>query len=774
MIASVPSRCHGTTAPKAAGTWDRSGVGAPQHRSQRVRNVAVVVLAACAPVVLLIFARLTTPADGTATFPSAPAWGDGVVLADVTGEPGDLRPGDRVVSVEGIPLENWVGNPAPAHFKVDQTLRYGVLRDGGAPMQTVDVRLGPYPLGEIVAKNAALHPLLLSLLAVAAFVFLRRPGDPAARALLRLAALVPMGLTAFPYSTQVIDVVTGRLWPLVVADTASLLMWGAILHFTFVFPRPRGPVARHPRLAAAVAYLVPVGLYAVHLATALPATKSELARIGALVTISVPAANAVPFAAAAVMVFSYRGASDAATRQRLAWVFLTFGFGFAAYLGFGRLPEWFSGSPLVPWAWQTLFFVPVPLALGAAVLRYQLFDLDVFLRRSLIYGALTATLMLIYLGTATAFGILFGTPVQIGPLLAGAIVIVLVLSLRERLRRIVMRLIFGDRDDPYEVVRQLGQRLEATASADSILQNVVDTLAQALRLPYVRVELSGLEPRKASHGSPSGNPVTIQLTHRGEHVGQLVLDSGPIREPFGPDDSKLLDGLARQVGMTAHNLLLTARLQRSLERVVAAREEERRRLRRDIHDGLGPVMASGGMRLELARALLRTDPDAAQAVLADLAGTQQQALADLRRLVEGLRPPVLDQLGLVGALRQRADRFAGLVVTVDAAADLEPLPAAVEVAAYHIVSEALTNVVRHAQARACTVRLWREEALLLEVTDDGIGLPDSYRAGTGLLSIHERATELGGEADAVREPMGGTKIIARLPLPRADRTVVPF
>jgi signal transduction histidine kinase len=154
--------------------------------------------------------------------------------------------------------------------------------------------------------------------------------------------------------------------------------------------------------------------------------------------------------------------------------------------------------------------------------------------------------------------------------------------------------------------------------------------------------------------------------------------------------------------------------------------------------------------------------------------TQQQALADLRRLVEGLRPSALDQLGLAGALLQRADRFTGLVVTVDAADDLEPLPAAVEIAAYHLVSEALTNVVRHAQARACIVRLWREEALLIEIRDDGIGLPESFRAGTGLLSIRERATELGGETDAVREAAGGTAIRARIPLPRPDRAALPL
>jgi two-component system NarL family sensor kinase len=159
-------------------------------------------------------------------------------------------------------------------------------------------------------------------------------------------------------------------------------------------------------------------------------------------------------------------------------------------------------------------------------------------------------------------------------------------------------------------------------------------------------------------------------------------------------------------------------------------------------------------------------------VLTDLAETQQLALADLRRLVEGLRPPVLDQLGLVGAVQQRADRFTAehqLTVTVDAADDLEPLPAAAEVAAYHIVSEALTNVAKHAGARTADVKLWRNgPQLLVEIRDDGAGLPDTYRAGLGLHSIRERATELGGESTAVRGESGGTVIRARLPLQSSD------
>jgi two-component system NarL family sensor kinase len=734
-------------------------------------GVALVLFAVCAPLVLLAVARLGAPADGTATFPSAPPWGNGVVVAAVNGQAGDLRPGDRVVSVDGRLLAENVRIAPP---RVGQVLHYGVLREGSSQVETVEVTLRRYPLGEVLAAHAILHPFIWSMLAIGAFVRLRRPSDVAARALFRVAALVQFGLLAFPYSNQVVDVVTGRLWPLVVSDTAALAMWGGVLHFMLVFPQPRGPVAAHPRLAALASYAIPIALYGVHLAVTVPGAGSPLARVGHLVTISVTAANVVPLLAAAVMLVNYLTTRDPATRQRMAWGFAAFGFGITCYLALGRIPEYLTGSPLVPWDWLALCFLPFPLALAAAVLRYRLFDVQVIVRRSLVYGLLAAALCLVYLGVAAAFGRLSGSPVGVGPLLAGAVVVVLVLSLRERLHRTVMRLVFGDRDDPYEVLRRLGQRLEATASVDSVLASVVDTLAHALRLPYVAVEVTGPPQLTASHGEPTGQPSTIPLVHRGEEVGRLMLDTGPLREPFGPDDRRLLDGLARQVGMTAHNVLLTARLQRSLERVVTAREEERRRLRRDIHDGIGPILASASMRLELARGLLGRDPAAAASILESLSETQHQAIADIRRIVNDLRPPVLDQLGLISALRERADRFAGehptpLSIHVAAPADLGALPAAVEVAAYLIVSEALTNVVRHANATTCTVRLRHDTALHIEVADDGRGLPEVYRAGVGLNSIRERATELGGSAAAQAAPGGGTVVVATLPLGPASQ-----
>jgi signal transduction histidine kinase len=211
---------------------------------------------------------------------------------------------------------------------------------------------------------------------------------------------------------------------------------------------------------------------------------------------------------------------------------------------------------------------------------------------------------------------------------------------------------------------------------------------------------------------------------------------------------------------------LTADLQRSRERLIAAREEERRRLRRDLHDGLGPQLASLTLTLAAARELLRHDVDAADRLLQELAIHAQSAITDIRRVVYDLRPPALDDLGLVLALREQAAQYCqiGLQITITAPEHLPALPAAVEVAAYRIVQEALTNVVRHAQAQTCTVCLRHEDALLVQIRDDGIGMQSSGRSGVGLMSMRERTAELGGTYQIDSQPGQGTRIQARLPL----------
>ena len=245
-------------------------------------------------------------------------------------------------------------------------------------------------------------------------------------------------------------------------------------------------------------------------------------------------------------------------------------------------------------------------------------------------------------------------------------------------------------------------------------------------------------------------------------------------EGFSAADRRLLEDLARQAGIAAHAVRLTADLQRSRERLVTAREEERRRLRRDLHDGLGAQLAGLNIQAGVLRRLMPRDPAAADGLVVELKTELQAAIADIRRLVYDLRPPALDDLGLVVALRQLAERYGAedkdLGVTVEApeGTGLPHLPAAVEVAVYRIAQEALTNVVRHARARACVVRLSADDEVRLEVVDDGVGIPEERTAGVGLCSMRERASELGGVC--VVEPIegGGTRVLVRLPLPAKE------
>jgi signal transduction histidine kinase len=256
-------------------------------------------------------------------------------------------------------------------------------------------------------------------------------------------------------------------------------------------------------------------------------------------------------------------------------------------------------------------------------------------------------------------------------------------------------------------------------------------------------------------------------------VGRLLLGPRSGDTGFAPADRRLIAALARQAGAAAHALRLhrrlqraTADLRRSRERLVLAREEERRRLRRDLHDEVGPTVASLIQRIDQARATARRDPAAADALLGEMKSLVRATVADIRRLAYELRPPALDQYGLVAALRQRAEALGdGCTVSFEAPAEPLSLPAAVEVAAYRIAAEALANAARHGRARSCRVALaLADDALLLEIVDDGAGAPDGYQAGVGITAMGERAEELGGELSVEPGGGGGTRVRARLPL----------
>jgi signal transduction histidine kinase len=217
--------------------------------------------------------------------------------------------------------------------------------------------------------------------------------------------------------------------------------------------------------------------------------------------------------------------------------------------------------------------------------------------------------------------------------------------------------------------------------------------------------------------------------------------------------------------MAVRSARLAEDLQASRERLVLAREDDRRRIRRDLHDGLGPALGGVAMRIEAAGNALESDPTRARALLQQSRDDIADALADVRRLVHGLRPPALDDLGLLDALGQLVERarLTGVSVDLDAE-ELPALPAAVEVATYRIVSEALTNCLRHAEADACRIVLAPDSAgITITVSDDGAGIADDVVAGVGLSSMRERAEELGGRTDVTCPPDGGTVVRAWIP-----------
>ncbi len=436
-----------------------------------------------------------------------------------------------------------------------------------------------------------------------------------------------------------------------------------------------------------------------------------------------------------------------------------------------------------------LLFALLPLSLTAIVLRYRLWEIDLVINRSLVYGALTALIVAVYGLIVGVLGARLGAGGGV-PLAVAATVVVAILfqPLRAWLQRRVNRLMYGERDDPIAVLARLGRQLEEAGSPDALLPAVVETVAQALRLPYVAIavdvgsaskvlaqypdqdapwpESAAGQPGRWPGSSVQAETISFPMVQQGVAIGALLVARRAPGEAFSLADRRLLASLAQRAGAAVETVQLTADLQRSREHLVVAREEERRRLRRDLHDGLGPQLAALTLKLDAVRNLLTVDPSRAGSLVDEVKTQTQTAIGDIRRLVYDLRPPALDQLGLVGALQQQAMQSTapGLLVQVAAPAALPALPAAVEVAAYRIVAEALTNVVRHSQARRGEVWLCLDDALYVAVDDDGIGLPGDLRAGVGLISMRERAAELGGACRIEHRPEGGTRVIARLPL----------
>lgn len=420
----------------------------------------------------------------------------------------------------------------------------------------------------------------------------------------------------------------------------------------------------------------------------------------------------------------------------------------------------------------------LPLAFGVAMLRDQLWQSERVLNRAFVYFALTAILVIVYIFIIGALSEIFrATNNFLVAAIATGVIALLFQPLRARLQRGINRFLYGQRDEPFTVLNQLGAQLENSITPETALPLIVETIARTMRVPYAAIELTTDDGRQTTFthyplSAVSGPPslLSLPLRYQNETVGELKIARRAPHENFSPADLQLLENLARQAGAVAYTARLNAQLQQSREKIIAERENERKRLRRDLHDGLGPTLASQTLKLDAALELLNDEKQEtrdARNILQDVKTQTQNTVADIRRIVYELRPPALDDLGLVGALRAHLAQYNavnGLQITLDAPNELPPLSAAVQVNAYRIVLEAVNNAVKHAHAPYCFVRIASNGNLSIEIRDDGIGLPENFRAGVGIASMRERAEELGGTFRIEANEPRGTRVIATLPI----------
>lgn len=486
-------------------------------------------------------------------------------------------------------------------------------------------------------------------------------------------------------------------------------------------------------------------------------------------------------------IYRYRRVATVVERQQTKWVIYGIGVGFGlliltmatdslwSEMRTPALDVTLTGLRLM----ETVAILALPLSISLSILRYGLWSVDRVINRTLVYALMTGAVFAVYgllVGISAAFLGLGGSPWL--AVVATAIVAAIFQPLRDWLQRSVNQLSYGARDDPITVLRLLGRHLESTAAPDATLETMTRTVAESLKLPYAALELAHegetgelARATVAVWGKPAGALERFPLVFQSAPLGHLVVSERAEGERLGHADRALLESVALQAGPAVQAMQLTAQLQQSRQAIVTAREEERRRLRRELHDGLGPQLASQTLTIDAIARQMERDPARAAALLQDLKHQSQDAIRDIREIVYELRPPALDDLGLVGAIEESAHRAeqAGVVVGVEAG-DLPPLPAAVEAAAYRIVQEAMTNSLRHAGPTQIAVRLRATgSALEIEIEDDGGGMAAGTRPGVGIRSMRERAEELGG-ALQIDSPAGeaarGTRVRAALPLER--------
>ena len=729
------------------------------------RAPLIVAFLAVAFGVVAVATRLDGPSDATVVTQSRWDARASWVVVDVPDgrRPAtQLRSGDEVTAVDGQVLARGLGRAA--HPADGDTIRYG-LRSGEVRSGTV----GPSDVPALLRRSAGDVVFVIALGLLALALYRRRPTEPAVGPLLVAAAALFGSTLSVVAGLPALALAVGGppVWTFEISTVAIYsLAWGAVIATSLTFVPGHPWLSRRPRVALGVAYLAPLATMALW-ATSVSATVADPVRVLGLLDSGQAVVTAVALLTSIVAsVVAYRRAERPADRARLRWV--AGGGAVAALTGIAvwTVPTLLRGQPLLPVGAFGLSGLPFVAGIGVALRRHQLFAIERLVNRALVYSAVLALLAAGYAVVVTALvsGLRLSGSLAAG--LAAAAAALAILPVRSRTQRAVNHLMYGQRDEPAGVLAELGERLQAVLLPADVAAVTVETIARSLRVPYVGLDImddDGGPHVVAEYGVQRGPLHVEPLQHHGAVVGRLRVSGRGPDDPLDGADLGVVGSLGRQVGPAVQAVRLHADLVRARAAVVTLREEERRRVRRDLHDGIGPVLATIALKAGLAA---RTVPDGPAKDLLGQIGTEvAEGLADVRRLAEELRPPVIDELGLVGALQRRAEALSGaLVVEMDAPQDRLTLTAAVESAAYGIAVEAMTNAVRHSSGSRCTVSLAVTDAdLVVVVRDDGSGLAADRTPGVGLRSMRERADELGGRCE-VRFTDAGTEVGATLPL----------
>ncbi|MEV7803857.1 sensor histidine kinase [Microbispora sp. NPDC088329] len=489
--------------------------------------------------------------------------------------------------------------------------------------------------------------------------------------------------------------------------------------------------------------------------------------------VAVWTAIAVSLALAALSLLLRFRRADPVGRRQIGWPL----FAFAGYVAFSLVG---LAAPELYWlsvVWAAL----IPVALVFSVTRHRLYGIDTVISRAFVAAGLLAVVGGVYFGVAALSSLIVSGYDQVAGLVSALLTGAFFRPLRRMLQRAVDRLLYGPVGDPRLLAERLVQEVRRGDPAQA-LESVIGVLREGLAVQGVAVEVTGDEQGRAVSvmstvsGRVGDSPREVPLVWHGERVGRLLVGPPAPRRFPAAHDERVLATLAPYAADVAHAARMAADLQRSRERILAAREEERRRLRRDLHDGLGQTLGAMAMTVAMARVSLETSPETADRLLRELRSGMDAVTSDVRQLVYGLRPPALDDLGLAAAVQALAgpDAPEGPATVVSVEGELSDLPAAVEVAVYRIAQEALTNVRRHARATRVRVELRREPATLrLLISDDGVGLPPERRPGVGLASMRERTAELGGVCLVTGEPGAGTTVEVVLPIPATGTHTAP-